>query len=268
MMLELDWCGENNCWLCLTYDDEHLPQNGSLDPGQLQRFMKRIRRRYSASVRFYGVGEYGERTERPHYHIGLFGVDVKDDLRVSMITKGGRRLYRHPSWKLGNVDYAKMGLESARYMANYVTKRWCSLGAAGLRFIDPDTGEITDRHPEFSRMSLRPGIGAMGADKIGAFFLTDTGKRVIELDGDVKSVVRTDGKLFGLGRYLKARVRRSAGVQESVPVGTPREEWPVWKWLSLDRQYWESYSRYEEIENRRKVSAERARLYSSLKRSV
>lgn len=57
-------------FVTLTYDDEHVPV--SLDPGCLQRFLKRVRKR--VAFRYLAAGEYGDRFGRPHYHVLLFGV--------------------------------------------------------------------------------------------------------------------------------------------------------------------------------------------------
>lgn len=73
---------ENNCYLTLTYDDEHLPSFGSLDHEDFQKFMKKLRKRFVPVnpfpwsrdqgseyqkyrrenwIRYYMCGEYGER---------------------------------------------------------------------------------------------------------------------------------------------------------------------------------------------------------------
>ena len=36
---------ENNCVVTLTYDDEHLPQDGSLHKSDYQKFLKLVRKR-------------------------------------------------------------------------------------------------------------------------------------------------------------------------------------------------------------------------------
>lgn len=57
---------ERNCFLTLTYDNDHCPSDRSLDYSDFQRFMKRFRKSYPGStIRFYMAGEYGEKFERP-----------------------------------------------------------------------------------------------------------------------------------------------------------------------------------------------------------
>lgn len=63
----------DSCFLTLTYDEKHLPEGGSLVPKHAQDFLKRLRSKTNLKLRYYLVGEYGEDTERPHYHVALFG---------------------------------------------------------------------------------------------------------------------------------------------------------------------------------------------------
>lgn len=77
-----------------------------------------------------------------------------------------------------------------------------------------DDPRLNGRHPEFCRMSLRPGIGAMStvqlvqvAERYGLF--TD--------GGDVPTSLRHGRKLLPLGRYLRRRIRREMGLDENAP---------------------------------------------------
>lgn len=57
-------------FVTLTYDDEHVPKDYSVNKRDVQLFFKRLRKRV-CSFRYYFVSEYGDNTFRPHYH-GLF----------------------------------------------------------------------------------------------------------------------------------------------------------------------------------------------------
>jgi hypothetical protein len=47
----------------LTYDPEHLPEDGSLNVVHFQKFMKRLRDRIKPlKIRFFHCGEYGDKT--------------------------------------------------------------------------------------------------------------------------------------------------------------------------------------------------------------
>ena len=69
---------EHNCFITLTYDDDHLPMNNSLDLRDFQLFMKRLRFKFGNGIRYYHCGEYGDNYRRPHYHACLFNFDFAD----------------------------------------------------------------------------------------------------------------------------------------------------------------------------------------------
>lgn len=152
-----------NCFLTLTYNDECLPRDGSLDKRHLQLFFKRARKRFG-SFRYYACGEYGDRTFRPHYHAAIFGQDFAHDRRKHKV-EGGFTYYVSPSlaatWSLGHVLIGELSFESAAYVARYCTKKaYGSKAHANYTVVDYDTGRIGERLPEFALMSRRPGIGA------------------------------------------------------------------------------------------------------------
>ena len=154
---------ENNCFLTLTYDDEHA--RPSLNYTDFQKFMKRTRRRFSpARARFYVGGEYGEQYGRPHFHACVFGIDFKDKTYWSK-SPSGERLYRSQTleelWPFGFSSIGNITFQSAAYVARYVMKKVTgTLAAKHYERIDPTTGEIFTLTPEFNHMSLKPGIGA------------------------------------------------------------------------------------------------------------
>lgn len=135
-----------SCFVTLTYSDEALGARLVLSPTglyslnkkELQDFMKRLRKNLSARIRFYGVGEYGGHSKRPHYHLILFGVS-KDDRRI--IEK---------AWPFGFVTVGNVSPASIAYVARYCTKKL---------FSDSLDYKSEGVLPEFSLMSNRPGIG-------------------------------------------------------------------------------------------------------------
>lgn len=146
---------ERNSFLTLTYDDDHLPSDGSLQLEDFQLFMKRLRRGSSGPLRFFHCGEYGESTGRPHYHACLFGEDFVEDRVVYRVSSRGDSLYNSErlteTWGLGHAVIGELTFESAAYVARYCLKKV--------------TGEKAEAHyagrtPEYVTMSRRPGIGA------------------------------------------------------------------------------------------------------------
>lgn len=157
-----------NCFITLTYDEEHLPQYGSLDYRDFQLFMKKLRKRLG-KARFYMCGEYGELNSRPHFHACLFGVDF-DDKEPFRLLDSGCRLFTSKTlselWPKGFASIGDVTFESAAYVARYVMKKVTgSAACAHYTRLDPMTGELYEVSPEFNRMSLKPGIGAKWFEK-------------------------------------------------------------------------------------------------------
>lgn len=152
---------ERNCFLTLTYNQENLPPSGSLQLEHFQLFMKRLRKKYGAGIRFFHCGEYGEQLRRPHYHSLLFNHDFDDKKYFS--ERNGNKVWTSDSlsslWPLGFSLIGEVTFESAAYVARYVMKKV--------------TGEKADIHyngmkPEYITMSRRPGIGTKWYEKFSS----------------------------------------------------------------------------------------------------
>ena len=156
---------EYNIFVTLTYDDAHLPTNGSLNYRDFQLFMKRLRKDFAGrNVRFYMCGEYGEDFQRPHFHACLFNCFFTDR-KVHAKLSSGSTLYTSSRlsdlWPFGFSSIGDVSFESAAYVARYCMKKVTGPAAkAHYERVDFATGEIVDVVPEFNRMSLKPGIGA------------------------------------------------------------------------------------------------------------
>lgn len=143
---------ERSCFLTLTIADacvgmEGAPQPFRLDRRDLQLFFKRLRkfisaRRVRLKVKYYAVGEYGEKNARAHYHVILFGLDDRDRVAIEAC------------WPWGIVDIGRVESASIRYVTGYVMK--APLGRLRLH------AEREKAAPPFSVMSQ--GLGAVGAD--------------------------------------------------------------------------------------------------------
>ena len=87
---------ERNCFLTLTYSDEHLPRYGQLVKADLQKFFKRLRH-VTGPFRYVAAGEYGDRKRRPHFHVAMFGVDFALDRIPYGAGVQGDQLFVSPS---------------------------------------------------------------------------------------------------------------------------------------------------------------------------
>lgn len=166
-----------SCFATLTYSDEHLPSDGSLNYEHFQLFLKRLRKRIAPQrVRFFMCGEYGEKTSRPHYHALLFGYRPSDLVCHSQKPYG--ILWTSDTltnlWGLGHVTVGDVTEQSAGYCAQYATKKVTGPRAeAHYVSLNPSTGELSPITPEFARMSLKPGIGGPWLEKYRADIYND-----------------------------------------------------------------------------------------------
>lgn len=137
----------------LTYDDTHLPEFRSLEPTDLQLWLKRLRERLRKTpgtarhLRFFAAGEYGETNHRPHYHAILYGPSTAQEELI------------HETWGKGHTLTVDVTPAAIAYTAGYTAKK---IGWKGhtRSIVDQETGELLYQwEPPFIRMSRRPGIG-------------------------------------------------------------------------------------------------------------
>lgn len=145
---------EKNCFVTLTYRPADMARccpHGSLNPKDLQDFWKRLRKAYpDAEISYFACGEYGSKSERPHFHAIIFNFDF-DDKEIVKASKHGSKEYKlyssstlekiwsHGICRIGDVNY-----ESAGYVARYTLKK--HYGKLADKFYN-------GRIPEFTRVS-------------------------------------------------------------------------------------------------------------------
>lgn len=153
---------DKNCFLTLTYNNEHLPENHSLVKRDMQLFWKRLRKEIGSQIRYFQCGEYGSKLNRPHYHAIVFGFDFGDKYLFSL--NNNQPLYRSPTlerlWPYGFTTIGNVTFESCAYVARYCLKK---VGG------DKKAEHYGDKEPEYVCMSRRPGIGTAWLKK----YLTD-----------------------------------------------------------------------------------------------
>jgi len=149
---------DESSFITLTYNDEHLPSQGSLDYSHLQKFWRRLRKQ-GYELRYYAVGEYGDNTLRPHYHACLFGQAFTENRII--LREEPTRLWTNPvleeAWGMGNVSVGALTFQTAQYTASYVTKKLNN--KRRYRAVNKETGELEDLVQPRAFMSLRPAIG-------------------------------------------------------------------------------------------------------------
>jgi hypothetical protein len=164
-------------FLTLTYSPEHtrITPKGYMTctKRDVQLFMKRLRKLNKEKLRYYAVAEYGGKTDRPHYHIILFNVDVETI---------------ETAWELGHIHVGNITEASIGYTMKYISK-----GGKIPKHINDD------RLPEFSLMSKG----------LGKNYLTE---QMIKYHKDKNAMCDRvfiqikDGKKIALPRYYKDKL--------------------------------------------------------------
>lgn len=213
IMLEANEYSDNS-FVTLTYSDEYLPgcdehPGGVLLPKHLQDFFKRFRSSIAPrKVRYYAVGEYGDRSGRAHYHVALFGWPscLRGQTQYSRRSDRCCAVCDHlrNTWQWGNTYSGQLNAEAAQYIAGYVTKKWTNA----------DNPALAGRPPEFARMSLRPGIGALAMHDVASVLIQHG---LVLPRGDVPSTLRYNGRVMPLGRYLRRQLRELVGMEPNAP---------------------------------------------------
>ncbi len=205
LLLEAAHYEDEVLFVTLTYNPENLPlcQNldaeektlvGTLRKSDLQAFTRRIQRLKSTirsrmnlsakPVRYYAVGEYGTKSERPHYHLILFGLASQCEETIAK------------AWPGGFICLRPAESTNMRYTLKYTLK--------GLTK-DPDA--LYGREPEFTVMSVRPPLGTGFLPKVAESM------RRLNLDGvrvlsQYLGEVRINGEKFPLDRTMLMYLKR------------------------------------------------------------
>ena len=191
--LKLEAMSYDITWFAtLTYAEEHLPAGGTLVPDHCTRWLKRLRKRldniYGEKLRYFLVGEYGDTTERPHYHAILYchaDADISEDVQET--------------WPYGHTLTVPAEDRALTYVCGYTVKK----------MTHADDLRLNGRHPEFVRFSRRPGLGAANA-VILAQIRESVYLRARE--GNFRAPeIRAGGGRYPLPRALKRRVELATG---------------------------------------------------------
>jgi hypothetical protein len=217
---------EKCSFVTLTYDDDHLPHSygemvqgkeinrvkskeETLDPVDLTKFIKNLRKEiHPRKIKYYAVGEYGDQTERPHYHLAIFGMASDEPSQFVQLRKRSNdpdvEIIRR-KWGKGAVDVAELNRLTAQYLCGYVTKKMTDKN-------NEDTKKwLKGRHPEF--MHCSNGLGAGAASSI-AEICRKHYQKIVE-NGDVPNYLKHGNKKMPLDSYMKEQVRKKLFCQST-----------------------------------------------------
>jgi len=165
-------------FITLTYDTNHIhiTANGfmGLNRRDVQLFFKRLRKAHTkgtSNIKYYVCGEYGGKTNRPHYHAIIFNV------KLELI---------QPAWQLGQVHYGTVSGASVGYTLKYMSK------PSRIPMHRND-----DRQREFSLMSK-----GLGSNYLTKAMITWHHKSL----HDRMYCTTDDGKKISMPRYYKQKI--------------------------------------------------------------
>ena len=152
---------DRNCFATFTYDEEHYPEDGKINKRHLQNFIKRLQRdqkKVNRPIRYYAVGEYGEQTNRAHYHLILFNEDFLSSRYYYAL---GGDFYGNKEleeiWGMGQIHLAPFNAGRAFYTAGYVAKK--------LADKEQETFQLQSRQPPLGMNWVRQNYKSMAAIK-------------------------------------------------------------------------------------------------------
>lgn len=144
---------KENCFITLTYDDNHRPDD--IIKSDFQKFIKRLRKKHKKTGLRYMVSyEYGTETSLPHMHAILFGYNFKDQ-KLLKYNKGNPLFTsKHLTalWDKGFHSIAEANEKTAYYIASYALK------GNEKEVINEESGEVLERR-DCMDVSKRPAIG-------------------------------------------------------------------------------------------------------------
>lgn len=241
------------CFLTLTYSEDYVPVTDTghrtLSKRDLQLFMKRFRanlehyKKRKVPVRFFAVGEYGSRgTQRPHYHLLIFGVS---DLDIDVIrsveaawSEPAKRGQRGNGMSFGRWTLDPLNDKRIAYCAGYVMKKLVNPKRVFKTIVSSfEVGQrrytyqksVLDRAQsdkdengvvaEFRLMSRMPGLGSGFIFDIVALWQSNAAfRKVLTLNGDVPSTIRAFGRTLFLDRFMKFKLRELLNIEHDPTV--------------------------------------------------
>jgi len=181
-------------FVTLTYAPEYLPKTprnlGTLKKAELQTFFRRLREYEKQSgntriIKYFGAGEYGSETKRPHYHIVL--LNVLDAKNIYKAWSKKRQLK-------GNIDIGTITRDSIAYCIKYIDK-FCHIGYA----------KSDQRERQFQLFSKG----------IGSKYLTAQ-QKLYHRNNPLKNFVQSvDGHKIGMPRYYAKSIWDTEELKES-----------------------------------------------------
>lgn len=178
-LMQEDKRAKSAYFVTLTYDTKFVPLTRSgymtLNKPDVQKFFKRLRKSLEGqdiAIKYYLCGEYGGRTNRPHYHAIIFNSPSQSVIEQA--------------WQLGAIHYGEVSEASVGYTLKYMSKP---------KKIPMHRND--DRLMEFSLMSKGLGLSYLNERTI-AYHNADPNNRMC--------LTIAGGKKIAMPRYYKDKL--------------------------------------------------------------
>lgn len=154
-----------NCFITLTYDENHINAKKTLIKADFQKFIKKLRKHLGTDhhIKYILAGEYGSRTLRPHGHAIIYNY-FPPDAKFYKKNKVKDNLYTSDElnriWRNGFVIVGQCTYESAAYVARYTMKK---------AYDSDEFNKKRGVEPEFRLTSRRPAIAKPTEKEIAKF---------------------------------------------------------------------------------------------------
>lgn len=177
---------DRHLFLTLTYDDDNVPYNDSLQKIDLQNFFKRLRKNLAEKrkIKHFSVGEYGERTQRPHYHSIIFGVGPHPEDKDLIIST-----WPYADWSVKSIlnnAFGHVSTTSIQYVAQYIDKKF--------------TGELDKQY--YQTIKREP-VFRLISQGIGKQYCLDNAEQLSK-----NLYINYNGQILSLPRYYITLLRR------------------------------------------------------------
>lgn len=187
------------CCATLTYNDEFVG-DGNVRRAEWKlvkdRLAKKFRLDTGRKLRFFGIGEYGEKFGRPHWHVVAFGMPLV------LGEQYWKQAWTDPKTgqSMGYVSVGEAGPAAMDYIAGYCVKK---LTRRGDRWLG-------EREPEFVVRPNRPGLGLGAAKVLGDQLVNNAGAlAAVQRAGDVPPALRFGRAAKTLDKVFKNKVRQA-----------------------------------------------------------
>lgn len=189
-------------FITLTYNDDFLynPENGLItEYGEMtlnykhhQDFIKRLRKSYGngkSDIKYFAVGEYGEKSDRPHFHTIIFNAQQQNIL---------------DAWKdNGNIHFGEVTEASITYTLKYAMKKIGRVHKKGWK--------DKNFHREVERALISRGIGIEYSENNNnkEYYGNDINRQITSEGGKIQSLPRYYKQKFYTEAQLFARAQNN-----------------------------------------------------------